>query len=99
MLITLAYPHFLGMPDETVEVDDEVGRALVRDGVARLPCPDVLDGMTVPELRAYATDHGIDLGDATRKADIAAAIRDAEKASIPPQSPITPVTGTNEGDS
>jgi hypothetical protein len=33
-----------------------------------------LDAMTVEELKAYAVDKGIDLGDATKKADIRAAI-------------------------
>lgn len=35
---------------------------------------DGFDGMTIPELKAYAEGKGIDLGDATRKADIIAAI-------------------------
>lgn len=35
---------------------------------------DGFDGMTIPELKAYAESKGIDLGDATRKADIIAAI-------------------------
>ena len=97
MLITLAYPHpELGEPDETVKVDAATGRQLVHDGLARLADDDALDGLTVPELQAYAEDHGIDLAGATKKADIAAAIRSAEKALIPPQPPITPVTGTNE---
>ena len=33
-----------------------------------------LDAMTVAELKTYAADNGIDLGDATRKDDIRAAI-------------------------
>ncbi|WP_270207989.1 phage major capsid protein [Eggerthella lenta] len=37
-----------------------------------------LDDMTVAELTAYAADHGIDLGSATLKADILAAIKAAE---------------------
>lgn len=32
------------------------------------------DSWTVPQLRAYATDEGIALGDATKKADILAAL-------------------------
>lgn len=35
---------------------------------------DGFDGMTIPELKAYAEGKGIDLADATRKADIIAAI-------------------------
>lgn len=34
-----------------------------------------LDKMTVDELKQYAADNGIDLGDATKKADILAAIK------------------------
>lgn len=36
--------------------------------------PPDLDGMTVEELKAYAAEKGIDLGDATKKADIRASI-------------------------
>ena len=34
-----------------------------------------LEGMTVKALKEYAAEHGIDLGDATKKADILAAIK------------------------
>lgn len=34
-----------------------------------------LDSMKVDELRAYAADRGIDLGDATKKADLIAAVK------------------------
>lgn len=37
-----------------------------------------LDKMTVPELKAYAAEHQIDLGDATKREDILAAIATAE---------------------
>lgn len=40
--------------------------------------PDPLAGMKVDELKAYAAEKGIDLKDATKKADILAAIRAAE---------------------
>ena len=36
MRITLAYPHDGHEPDDTIDVDDEVGRRLVHDGRARL---------------------------------------------------------------
>lgn len=36
------------------------------------------EGMKVVELKAYADEHGIDLGEATKKADIIAAITAAE---------------------
>ncbi|MEG1593291.1 MAG: Rho termination factor N-terminal domain-containing protein [Pseudoflavonifractor sp.] len=38
----------------------------------------VLDNMTVPRLQEYAANNGIDLGGATKKADIVAAIKAAE---------------------
>lgn len=37
--------------------------------------PDDLNKRKVPELKAYAEEFGVDLGDATKKADIVAAIR------------------------
>lgn len=40
-----------------------------------------LDEMSITELKAYASAHGIDLGDATLKADILAAIKAAEGAA------------------
>lgn len=36
-----------------------------------------LSSLTIPELSAYAAENGIDLGDATKKADIIAAIEAA----------------------
>lgn len=94
MLIVLAYPYDGHAPDETIDVADQVGRQMVHDGAARLPDPDTVEHMTVVELRAYAAEHDIDLGGATKKADVAEAIRAAEEAAIPPQSPITPLSGT-----
>lgn len=37
-----------------------------------------LDKMMVDELKAYAAEHNIDLGDATNKADVLKAIQEAE---------------------
>lgn len=47
------------------------------EGEAPAPA-DPLAAMKVDELKAYAAEKGIDLGDATKKADILAAIRAAE---------------------
>jgi len=33
--ITLAYPYENHQPDETIEVADDVGRQMIRDGYAR----------------------------------------------------------------
>lgn len=40
-----------------------------------------VDGMTLPQLKAYAEEHGIDLGSATKKADVLAAVKAAEAVS------------------
>lgn len=40
---------------------------------------DKLDSMTVPELKDFATENGIELGEATKKADIIAVIQDSMK--------------------
>lgn len=40
------------------------------------PAPD-LDGLTLSQLREYAAENGIDLGSATRKADVLAVIQAA----------------------
>ena len=42
---------------------------------------DELDGMTKAQLLEYAADNEVDLGDATKKADILAAIRAEQKAA------------------
>ncbi|MGW8565661.1 Rho termination factor N-terminal domain-containing protein [Isoptericola sp. NPDC055881] len=42
--------------------------------------PKPIDKMTVDELRAHAAEAGVDLGDATKKADIVAAITAAQDA-------------------
>lgn len=40
----------------------------------RVPAPSALDDMKIEELKAYAKEHDIDLGGATKKDDIRAAI-------------------------
>lgn len=42
------------------------------------PKGDPLDEMTMPELKAYAEAHGIDLGAAKKKAEVLAAIKTAQ---------------------
>lgn len=58
------------------------GHALTRsneyDSADAVAPADRLAGLKVDELKLYAEDHGIDLGEATKKADIVAAIEDAE---------------------
>lgn len=40
--------------------------------------------LTLPQLREYAEEHGIDLGGATRKPDVVAAIAAAEQQATAP---------------
>ena len=42
--------------------------------VVEAPSPEGLDGLDLPGLRAFAAERGIDLGGATKKADLLAAI-------------------------
>lgn len=62
------------LPDawETVTISDP------EDEAATPATVSILDGMTVPQLKTYAANNGIDLGGATLKADIRAAIEAAE---------------------
>lgn len=59
-------PKFRRLDDNTPDRDDEGGQA-----------DDVLDDMTVPQLRQLAEDDEIDLEGATLKAEIVAKIRAA----------------------
>ena len=93
MRITLAVPYDGHDPDETIEVDDANGRRLLRDGFARLPDRNE---QTVSELRDYAKAQGIDIAGLSRKADIAAAIEEAETTSVSPTTIVTPGTGEEE---
>lgn len=94
MLIQLAYPYDGHEPDDTIEVDDQTGRTLVRDGVARLP--GVNDHRSVAELRQLAADRGVDLGGATRKADIVAALDAAGGLTVTPSSTTPAPAGNTE---
>lgn len=60
---------------ELAEVAVREGWAVAHDeNVAEGEDSADLDAMTVDELKAFAAENGIDLGDATKKADIRAAI-------------------------
>lgn len=58
----------------TVLVDASPAEDLVNDG-------DVVDfeHMKIDELKAYADEHGVDLGEATKKADIIAVLEQAQE--------------------
>lgn len=64
-----AYFERAGYVLGTVEADTTTGD--------QGPAPASFDGMKVADLRAYADTHDIDLGDATKKADIVAVLTDA----------------------
>lgn len=97
MRITLAWHHDGHGPDETIEVADAVGRQLLRDGFARPPDSDDLDGRTVAQLREYAAGQAIDLAGAKKKPQIVAAIRAAEKARTSPITTLAPAGDETQG--
>lgn len=68
--------------DEDAEPELEVldpgwGLLAQTDNWVEVKKSDPLKGLTVDELKKYAADHEIDLGEATTKADITAVIRKA----------------------
>lgn len=77
MSITLKHPG----KGRTVTVPDNVAESYISQGwvVPGSPAPAEPDSAPsnswkVAELKAYAKEHGVDLGDATKKADILTAI-------------------------
>jgi hypothetical protein len=76
--VTLAYPYGGFGPDETIDVDDTLGRRLVREGRARPADPESggIPAPTVDELRAYARARGLSVREARKRwaADTAAGI-------------------------
>lgn len=88
-IVTVEFP---GKPDHevvsrTIAVGETITGDLAAVAVAQKWATEVaadepatdLDAMTVEELKSYAVEKGIDLGDATKKADIRAAIELAGK--------------------
>ena len=74
-------PYFEGA---IATLDDDVAARLVEQGTAKYAddaadeqVGKTLDDMKVDELRSYADEHEIDLGSATKKAEIRKAIDDA----------------------
>jgi hypothetical protein len=64
-------------PAVTEVLDLGSGLLAQADNYVEVETADPTKGLNVDQLKAYADQHGIDLGDATLKADIAAAIRKA----------------------
>jgi len=64
--------------EEAAETLKAMGYTVEGEPEAPATPPDPLAGMKVDELKKYAAEKGIDLKDATKKADILAAIRAAE---------------------
>lgn len=95
MRITLAYPHDGHDPDETIEIEDRRGRAMIQNGVAR-PAPEVEPDETwkVDEVKSWLADHPeVDATGATTKAQFLAAI-----AASKTRAPNPAGDGTTEGD-
>lgn len=88
-------------PSWVVEADGAVAEPQEPEGNGG----DGLAGMKVTELRDFAEQHGIDLGDAKKKADIIDAIETAQAgggeeiepfANAPKPQTVEPVRATNE---
>lgn len=74
--------HVFFDEDGYAEVDESVGDQLLRihaaEAVQEQDSPDI-EKMNVPQLKKYAKENGIDIGDATKKADILPIIEAAQK--------------------
>ena len=83
-IVSESAPAAPAAPATTSAPSDETGTSnTANDGENAAPAApaddsDELESMTVNELKAYAETVGIDLGKATRKADIIAIIREEE---------------------
>ncbi len=75
-LVPVQTPHGAPVaPGEFCTYDGEAVPGLVE---VPEPAANPLDAMSVEQLKDYATEHGIDLAGASRKAEIVAAITAAE---------------------
>jgi len=74
--------HVFFDADGRAEVEDAVGEQLLRIQavVSVQPTEKSLDDMTVKELKKYAIDNDIELGDASKKEDIIARIKEVKVA-------------------
>ena len=61
------------------EKADGDGTDEAESGVAKTPAEKALTDMTKEELTAYASEHGIDIGNATTEAGILKKIQEAQK--------------------
>lgn len=90
MKVTLAVPYEDHAPDATIDVDDVVGRNLIRDGHARRPAakdedpqgppPRIGRGSSEDAWKGYAAQNGVNVADGASKADIVASL---EAAGVP----------------
>lgn len=106
-LRTKRYPHPSGpkrLRGTVMPIDDDLAAAWAKAGLVELldaPSsdpdvePDPLLNLTVPQLRELAKERGIDLAQATRKANIIAAIQAASDA---PPAPPAPPAPSGDGD-
>lgn len=119
-LVTLTHPDLdaeIEVPEIAVRIHERSGWRPKYEQIDATPLgasePSSIDGpladpwasKTVAEMREHAAAHGIDLGGATRKADVRAAIEEFEasasdeKASAPvADNPTHPPTGPDSGE-
>ncbi|MEK3969455.1 hypothetical protein [Paenibacillus sp. FSL H7-0323] len=81
LLVAAKYNRKFYMPGEKVLILPSEVESLIKDGVIRQEdVPEIdevdkpLEKMKVDELKAYAFEHAIDLGDASKKEEVLAAI-------------------------
>jgi hypothetical protein len=83
--VQLAYPlDDLGDVDDVVEVDDQRGRTMVREGVARLPDAD---HRSVEDLRREAQERGLDVKSLRSKSALMEALGIAPAVGGPTTNP------------
>ena len=91
-LVTANPEQFEYVPD-TPEIAAERAKILVTNDKTGEESVD-LDGMTVAQLRDFARENGIDIGDATKKQDIIDAIVAAAEPQEPEGLPDVDLKGT-----
>lgn len=89
MRIQLAYPWEGHNPDDVVDVDDQQGRTMIREGLARVP--DSARDLSMDELRLQARDRGVPTKGLS-KAELLEALKDA-----PPSGVTTVLNSGSEG--
>ena len=116
-LVTLIHPDLdteIEVPEVAVRIHERSGWrpkfSQIETTTLSSPEPSFVDGpladawasMTLADLRQYAAERGVDLGGATRKADVRAAIQEFEASASDDKAPApvadNPTTTTNSPD-